>query len=107
MELIKISRSKSFEMINGFGLKHWDKLSAEMSINLGEDPKEGYKAMEDLINEVHKDSYSEWGELPVIQVGERTKPMMDMIVLKQYNKAILDKDTKTIEQIKAHYHVEY
>lgn len=106
MELTKISRSKSFEMVNGFGLKHWDKLSAEMTINPGEDPKEGYKVMEDLINEVHKESYSEFGELPIIQIGEKSKPMMDMIVLKQYNKAILDKDEKTINNIKAQYHVE-
>lgn len=34
------------------------------------------------------------------------KPMMDMIVLKQYQKAILEKDEKTINQIKAQYHVE-
>lgn len=34
------------------------------------------------------------------------KPMMDMIVLKQYQKAILDKDEVTINNIKAQYHVE-
>ena len=105
MNIDRISRSKSFEMVNGFGLKHWDKLSIEMAITPGEDPKEGYKLMDDLINEVHKESYSQFDELPVIQV-ERTKPMMDIIVLKQYNKALLDKDEKTISNIKAQYHVE-
>lgn len=60
MELTKITRSKSFEMTNGFGLKIWDKIGAEMSINPTDDPKQGYKTMDDLIEEVHKESYKEF-----------------------------------------------
>lgn len=60
MELTKITRSKSFEMTNGFGLKIWDKIGAEMSINPLDDPKQGYKTMDDLIEEVHKESYKEF-----------------------------------------------
>ena len=60
MELTKISRSKSFEMTNGFGLKHWDKLGAEMSLTPGDDPKMAYKVMDELIEETHKESYREY-----------------------------------------------
>lgn len=83
MELIKISRSKSFEMVNGFGLKIWDKLSAEMSIAVGEDPKLGYKAMDDLIEEVHRESYKELSlvadntPVPVVDLDNPTKTMIE------------------------------
>ncbi len=37
---------------------------------------------------------------------EEPKPMMDMVIMKKYHKAILDKDQVTINNIKAQYHVE-
>ena len=57
MEFTKISRSLSYEMVNGFGLKLWDKLGAEMEVTKGADPKDGYAAMKELIEEVHKESF--------------------------------------------------
>ena len=83
MELIKISRSKSFEMVNGFGLKIWDKLSAEMSIAVGEDPKAGYQSMDNLIEEVHKESYKELSlvadntPVPVVGLDKPTTTMIE------------------------------
>lgn len=83
MELTKITRSKSFEMTNGFGLKIWDKIGAEMSINPTDDPKQGYKTMDDLIEEVHKESYKEFSivadnvPVPEVQVEKEPKAHPD------------------------------
>ena len=83
MELTKITRSKSFEMTNGFGLKIWDKIGAEMSINPTDDPKQGYKTMDDLIEEVHKESYKEFSivadNVPVPEVQVTKTPLQSMI----------------------------
>ena len=57
MELIKISRSKSFEMINGFGLKRWDKFGLEAGISANEDPIQLYKELDAIIEQSFKDSY--------------------------------------------------
>ena len=66
-------------MTNGFGLKTWDKIGAEMSINPTDDPKAGYKAMDDLIEEVHKESYKEFSivadnvPVPEVEVAKTPK----------------------------------
>jgi hypothetical protein len=57
MEFTKITRSLSYEMVNGFGLKLWDKLGAEMEVSPTDNPKEGYSHMKMLIEEVHKESF--------------------------------------------------
>ena len=58
MEIKKISRSLSYEMINAAtGLKFWDKLSAEIEISEGDNPKEGYNHLKKLFEEVHQESF--------------------------------------------------
>ena len=57
MELKKISRSKSFEMVNGYGLKSWDKFGLEADITTGEDPIQLYKELDAIIEQSFKESY--------------------------------------------------
>ena len=82
MQLTKIGRSKSFEMATEFGLKMWDRVSVEMDIAPGENPKDGYAMMDDLIEEVHKGtvhkiSFQDDAELPEKQVEKQ--PLNSMI----------------------------
>lgn len=109
MELIKISRSKSFEMVNGFGLKMWDKLGAEMSIVPGDDPKEAYKVMDELIEEVHKDSYREYKpfEEPVIQIEKvSVKLDPDEKIIAQYQQAIETANNTKVALMESIYNFE-
>ena len=70
-------------MVNGYGLKSWDKLSAEMTIEHGENPKDGYKAMDDLIEEVHRKSYQTLSfvadnvPVPELQIGKEQRSMIE------------------------------
>lgn len=57
MILTKISRSKSFEMVNGYGLKKWEKFGIEADLEKNEDPIEGYKQLDLIIDQAYKDSY--------------------------------------------------
>ena len=87
MEFIKITRSLSYEMVNGFGLKLWDKLGAEMEVSPTDNPKEGYSHMKLLIEEVHKESFpgiestlvQDSYEVPNKQVDKKADPVSNMI----------------------------
>lgn len=57
MKLTKINRSKSFEMVNGYGLKSWDKFGLEADITTGEDPIQLYKELDAIIEQSFKESY--------------------------------------------------
>ena len=81
MEIKKISRSLSYEMINAAtGLKLWDKLSAETEISEGDNPKEVYNHLKKLIEEVHQESFQNMESflvndscLPAIDYKEQDK----------------------------------
>lgn len=78
MVLTKISRSKSFEMVNGYGLKKWEKFGLEADLNENEDPIEGYKQLDLIIDQAYKDSYKP--EPPKeIQVDKKPTPESNMI----------------------------
>lgn len=77
MELKKISRSKSFEMVNGYGLKRWEKFGIEADLENNEDPIEGYKQLDLIIDQAYKDSYKP-EPLKEIQVSKPT-PEYSMI----------------------------
>lgn len=93
MILTKISRSKSFETINEFGLKRWDRLNAKGLLSEGEDPLEGYKLMDEIMEEAHKRSlkiFSDTGagnlpipEIKLDQPEDKIKGMMSVIELTQ------------------------
>lgn len=70
MKLIEVSRSLSFEMVNPYGTKLWDKLGAKMELSENEDPMEAYKAMDELMKEAHKKSYAIDFELPIVDVRQ-------------------------------------
>lgn len=79
MKLTKINRSKSFEMVNGYGLKFWDKLGIEADLGENEDPKDCYKQLGQLIDETHRENNPEISfvagnaPVPVVQID---KPKM-------------------------------
>jgi len=83
MELKRISRSKSFEMVNGFGLKSWDKFGLEADITTGEDPIQLYKELDTIIEQAHKESYPEISfvagnaPVPIIHVDKPEKPLIE------------------------------
>jgi hypothetical protein len=82
MQLTKISRSKSFEMLNGYGLKYWDKLGIEADLGENEDPKECYKELGQLIDETHRENNPEIsfvaGNAPVPVVQDKPeKPLIE------------------------------
>ena len=86
MEFTKISRSLSYEMVNGFGLKLWDKLGAEMEVKATDNPKDGYAAMKEMIEEVHQESFPNVQSIlvhdshelvPEKQVDKPTKTMIE------------------------------
>jgi len=56
MELKKISRSKSFEMVNGYGLKSWQKFSLEGELAEQENPLEAYNELGKIIDQAFKEA---------------------------------------------------
>lgn len=83
MELKKISRSKSFEMVNGYGLKSWDKFGLEADITTGEDPIQLYKELDAIIEQSFKESYPDNPNQERVKQVE-AKPVTDEV------QAILD-----------------
>ena len=83
MILTKISRSKSFEMVNGYGLKSWDKFGLEADITTGEDPIQLYKELDAIIEQSFKESYPDNPNQERVKQVD-TPPVTDEV------KAILD-----------------
>jgi 3-deoxy-D-manno-octulosonate 8-phosphate phosphatase KdsC-like HAD superfamily phosphatase len=83
MVLTKISRSKSFEMVNGYGLKSWDKFGLEADITTGEDPIQLYKELDAIIEQSFKESYPDNPNQERVKQVE-AKPVTDEV------QAILD-----------------
>jgi len=79
MKLTKLARSKSFEMVNGYGLKQWYKYGLEAEISPNENPIELYKELDAMIEQAHKDSY-DTGIVPEKQVDKpKENPVDNMI----------------------------
>ena len=83
MKLTKIARSKSFEMVNGYGLKSWDKFGLEADITTGEDPIQLYKELDAIIEQSFKESYPDNPNQERVKQVE-AKPVTDEV------QAILD-----------------
>lgn len=79
MELKKISRSKSFEMVNGYGLKSWEKFQLEGDLAEQENPLEAYVELGKIIDEAFKEAHPKSTEpMPQeIQVDKPTKTMIE------------------------------
>ena len=73
MELKKISRSKSFEMVNGFGLKSWEKFQLEGDLAEQENPLEAYVELGKIIDEAFKEAHPKSVE-PMPQEIQVDKP---------------------------------
>jgi len=80
MVLTKISRSKSFEMVNGYGLKSWQKFSLEGELAEKESPLEAYTELGKIIDEAFKEANPKVVEPPKeIQVDKKPTPESNMI----------------------------
>ena len=73
MILTKISRSKSFEMVNGFGLKSWEKFQLEGDLAEQENPLEAYVELGKIIDEAFKEAHPKSTE-PMPQEIQVDKP---------------------------------
>jgi hypothetical protein len=80
MQLTKISRSKSFEMVNGFGLKSWEKFAIEGELADKEDPLNAYVELGKVIDEAFKEAHPKAIEQPKeIQVKQKVAPLDNMV----------------------------
>ena len=80
MKLTKIARSKSFEMVNGYGLKSWQKFSLEGELAEQENPLEAYTELGKIIDEAFKEANPKVVEPPKeIQVDKKPTPESNMI----------------------------
>jgi len=85
MKLTKINRSKSFEMVNGYGLKSWQKYGIEGDLSENEDPIQAYKELDSIIDQAHKENNQEVSfvansaPVPVVEVDKKKDPKQDMI----------------------------
>lgn len=91
MELKKIFRSKSFEMLNGYGLKYWDKLGIEADLGVNENPKECYKQLGQLIDETHKE------QTQTISFVADNVPVPEVQVEKEQPKSLVEQIESCIE----------
>lgn len=86
MKLTKITRSKSYEMVNGFGLKSWDKFGLEADMSENENPIELYKELDAIIEQAHKESYqtisfvADNPPVPEVQVKKQPSVIDNMIL---------------------------
>ena len=82
MQLTKISRSKSFEMVNGYGLKMWDKFSLDGELGDKEDPLNGYRELGKVIDSSFKESYPDLqeGKEKIVQVEKKEDATHNMIM---------------------------
>ncbi len=80
MKLTKIARSKSFEMVNGYGLKSWEKFAIEGDLSDKEDPLNAYVELGKIIDEAFKEANPKVVEQPKeIQVDKKPSPESNMI----------------------------
>jgi hypothetical protein len=78
MQLTKISRSKSFEMINEFGLKAWDKFGLEGDLGDKEDPLQAYSELGKVIDESFKVSYPENPNQERVRQADKPEPSKEI-----------------------------
>ena len=72
-------------MVNGFGLKSWDKFGIEGDLSENENPLEAYKELGKIIDETFKESYpnaipqalSEPPEKQVDKPTDKIKPLIE------------------------------
>lgn len=98
-----IDQTKYTKQFNFHGIDEW--IGIRVSLNEGEDEMEALRLAKTTAVKFFNEGITELNEMKAI-MSTPLKPMMDMIVLRKYQKAILDKDEKTINEIKAQFHVE-
>jgi len=84
----------------GEGQESWPRFEAMGEIGEDEDAKLAAKELKDFVMEQLKDC------MPVYSTPSKQKPKMDIIALKQYQRAIVEGDNATIGRLKTQYHVE-
>lgn len=61
MQIDRIGRDKSYEMLGPYGLKVWDKVSVSGTISEGEDIQQAYQQLDKILEAAHKPVVEELG----------------------------------------------
>lgn len=59
MVIDRIGRDKSYEMLSGYGLKVWDKISVSGTISEGEDIHQAYRELDKIIEVTHDETLTQ------------------------------------------------
>lgn len=104
---MRIDQTKYTKQFNFHGIDEW--IGIRVCLNEGDDEMEALRLAKNTAVKFFNEGVSEASaEINAVKSIMTTpiKPMMDMIVLRKYQKALLEKDEETINNIKAQYHVE-
>jgi len=70
MQIDRIGRDKSYEMVTPYGLKVWDKVSVSGTISTGEDIQQAYKELNKVLEEAHNQTLIDINEMRGVQIRE-------------------------------------
>lgn len=75
MQIDRIGRDKSYEMVTPYGLKVWDKVSVSGAIAPGEDIQQAYKELDKILEEAHQQTLSGEYEMKGTKVRDVVEPI--------------------------------
>lgn len=79
MQIDRIGRDKSYEMVTPYGLKVWDKVSVSGTISPGEDIQQAYKELDRILEEAHQQALSGEEEMKGTHVRNVVEEQQDKI----------------------------
>ncbi len=110
MEIKTIAYSKSYEMVTGFGLKHWEKIALEADVTQDDDTQLCLKTLKDQVEAFHKEHNKEVGspfEEPVTQVNKPSVKLdPDEKIIEQYKQAVANENESKITLMETIYNPE-
>jgi len=98
-----IEEVKYTKQFNFHGIDEW--IGIKVSLNKGDDEMDALRLAKKTAVTFFNEGVAETKNMKA-NIDTPAKPMMDMIMLRKYQKALLDKDEETINNIKAQYNVE-
>ena len=80
MQIDRIGRDKSYEMVTPYGLKVWDKVSVSGTISPSEDIQQAYKELDKILEEAHQATLSGEDEMKGTKVRDiAPEPKIDIL----------------------------
>lgn len=98
MKITSIVVGKSVQVFEVGMPEYWKKLTISADLEENDVPENEIAALRKIVDEQLSTS-------PFPSGGQKQKPKMDMVVLKKYQDAMKNNDTKTIQEIENNYHV--